>query len=185
MWWPTSAGFMEEQPVSCAVSRSPTLSWPQSHSCWKGLPSCSSSSSAPALNPPAEHTGYLASSVSAPALQTQVTHDGRPLPWCLLPCGAGGGREGGGGSHGEGIPCLRMNNSCPVSSHFLVWRSGGSCMVGELQSWGRGREGGTGGSPQPLPVPYFPLSSLARQVAASTALMVAARSPPCSRAWSP
>lgn len=32
---------------------------------------------------------------------------------------------------------------------------------------------------------YFLLSSLARQVAASTALMVAARSPPCSRACSP
>lgn len=35
------------------------------------------------------------------------------------------------------------------------------------------------------PGPYFLLSSLARQVAASTALMVAARSPPCSKAWSP
>lgn len=42
---------------------------------------------------------------------------------------------------------------------------------------GRGRGGLWG--------PYFLLSSLARQVAASTALMVAARSPPCSRACSP
>lgn len=32
---------------------------------------------------------------------------------------------------------------------------------------------------------YFLLSSLARQVAASTALMAVARSPPCSSAWSP
>lgn len=63
-------------------------------------------------------------------------------------------------------------------------------MVGELQSRAGGREGWDWGreqvgSPQPVPVPYFPLSSLARQVAASTALMAAARSPPCSRAWSP
>lgn len=43
---------------------------------------------------------------------------------------------------------------------------------------------GHGGLPA-SPRAYFLLSSLARQVAASTALMVAARSPPCSRACSP
>lgn len=42
-----------------------------------------------------------------------------------------------------------------------------------------------GGGLPASPRAYFLLSSLARQVAASTALMVAARSPPCSRACSP
>lgn len=48
----------------------------------------------------------------------------------------------------------------------------------ENQSSGRGWERGG----RAALGPYFLLSSLARQVAASTALMVAARSPPCSRA---
>lgn len=86
----------------------------------------------------------------------------------------------------RGSPVCETLQACPSFPRVEVGgQPGGSCMVGELQSWGRGKEGGTGGSPQPMPVPYFPLSSLAREVAASTALMAVARSPPCSRAWSP
>lgn len=63
--------------------------------------------------------------------------------------------------------------------------------VKEPQFSGRGWEKGIGVAgllwaprgygPYSALAPYFLLSSLARQVAASTALMVAARSPPCSR----
>lgn len=103
-----------------------------------------------------------ASSAHAQAPQPRVTHDGGPPP---------------------------VSPSSPVPSHFLVWSSGwgqarSPCMVGGLQSSGRGGEEGPG-QPTSRAFPYFLLSSLARHVAASTALMVAARSPPCSRAWSP
>lgn len=91
---------------------------------------------------------------------------------------------GGGVLQVRGSPACEPHQSC---LHFLTqgWGSpGGSCLR-ESCSAGKGQGRRAWGRPRPVPAPYFPLSSLARQVAASTALMVAARSPPRSSAWSP
>lgn len=100
-----------------------------------------------------------------------VLTEGRPPAWCQL---SGPVSPITKGSPGAGPP--------PWS---LLPRRGGGLPAQSLApciSLERGTKG------ERLPASsraYFLLSSLARQVAASTALMVAARSPPCSRACSP
>lgn len=107
-----------------------------------------------------------------------------PSPCLLLP------GEGRAVPTGEGIRSSHILLNFPTQEAGCSRR--GSCgLENHSPREGAGREGqgdrailGTKGDGLRR-VPYFLLSSLARQVAASTALMAAARRPPCSRACSP
>lgn len=79
------------------------------------------------------------------------------------------------------VPCISLCGGRRSDRRPSCRREGATVLRGR----GTGRGGGTKAGKDGQSPAYFLLSSLARQVAASTALMVAARSPPCSRAWSP
>lgn len=109
-----------------------------------------------------------------------------PSPRFLLP------GEGRAVPTGEGIRSSHILLNFPTREAGCS-RQGSCGLENHSPREGAGREGrgnrailGTKSDGlRPVPVPYFLLSSLARQVAASTALMAAARRPPCSRACSP
>lgn len=92
-----------------------------------------------------------------------------PLPWSL---GSGKGSTPSRVVRTRPLYCPRPQAVPPAARRL------------ESPREGPGREKGRGWGLGPALAPYF-LISLARRVAASTALMAAARSPPCSSACSP